>query len=72
MTLLLSGCLGLAPTAVPLPSIETADSESRHNSVVIMLPGRGDRADTFTRESFEEAGTRWGFDTIAVDAHFGY
>lgn len=71
-TLLLSGCLGLAPTEVPLPSIETADSGSRNDSVVIMLPGRGDRADTFTREGFERAGIRWGFDTIAVDAHFGY
>jgi len=37
-----------------------------------MLPGRGDRADTFIREGFEKAGERWGFDTIAVDAHFGY
>jgi len=71
-TLLLSGCIGFAQTEVPVPSIETAASESRHDSVVIMLPGRGDRADTFIREGFEKAGTRWGFDTIAVDAHFGY
>jgi pimeloyl-ACP methyl ester carboxylesterase len=70
--LILSGCLGMAPTEVPLPSIESADARSRHDSVVIMLPGRGDRADTFIREGFEKAGDRWGFDTIAVDAHFGY
>ena len=72
VSVLLAGCLGLAPTEVPLPSIELTDSGSRHDSVVIMLPGRGDRADTFVREGFEKAGIRWGFDTIAVDAHFGY
>jgi len=55
-----------------MPAIETVDSNGRQNSVVIMLPGRGDRADSFIREGFEEAGERWGFDTIAVDAHFGY
>jgi pimeloyl-ACP methyl ester carboxylesterase len=72
VSVLLAGCLGLAPTEVPLPSIESTDSGPRHDSVVIMLPGRGDRADTFIREGFEKAGIRWGFDTIAVDAHFGY
>ena len=69
---LLSACVGVAPTEVPLPGIATANSESRHDSLVIMLPGRGDRADSFIREGFHEAGERWGFDTIAVDAHFGY
>ncbi len=72
ISLLLSGCLGMAPTEVPLPGIETANSESRHESLVIMLPGRGDRADAFIREGFQEVGERRGFDTIAVDAHFGY
>lgn len=37
-----------------------------------MLPGRGDRAETFSREGFEKAGELHGFDTILVDAHFGY
>jgi len=72
ITLLLSGCLGMAPTEIPLPGIETVNADSRHESLVIMLPGRGDRAETFIREGFQEAGERWGFDTIAVDAHFAY
>lgn len=72
LAILLSGCLGMAPAEVPLPSIVTADVASQHDTVVIMLPGRGDRADTFIREGFEAAGERWGFDTIATDAHFGY
>jgi len=37
-----------------------------------MLPGRGDRADTFLKEGFQDAGKRYGFDTLLVDAHFGY
>ena len=37
-----------------------------------MLPGRGDRGEVFVREGFEKAGQRLGFDTIMVDAHFGY
>lgn len=69
---LLSSCLGMAPTEVPLPSIVTADVAAPHDTVVIMLPGRGDRADTFIGEGFDAAGERWGFDTIATDAHFGY
>ena len=37
-----------------------------------MLPGRGDRANTFIRQGFETAGRMNGFDTVAVDAHLGY
>jgi len=70
--LCLSGCLGLAPVESPMPVIEVVEGDARHKSVVIMLPGRGDRADTFIRQGFERAGKRRGFDTIAVDAHFGY
>lgn len=69
---LLTACLGMAPTEIPLPGIATADTASRNRSLVIMLPGRGDRAVTFINEGFQEAGERFGFDTIAVDAHFGY
>ena len=72
VAMLLSGCLDMAPTEVPLPKIEVADPNSRHDSLVIMLPGRGDRADAFIREGFEKAGQERGFDTIAADAHFGY
>jgi pimeloyl-ACP methyl ester carboxylesterase len=64
--------MGLGPLEVPMPVIETVENDVRQKSVVIMLPGRGDRADTFIREGFEQAGKSKGFDTIAVDAHFGY
>lgn len=69
---LLTGCIGMAPTENPIPAIETADPAARNATLVIMLPGRGDRAGTFIEQGFQEAGQRLGFDTVAVDAHFAY
>jgi pimeloyl-ACP methyl ester carboxylesterase len=68
----LSGCLGIAPTETPIPSIGAIRSGSPNDTLVIMLPGRGDRADTFVEQGFPEEGEQLGFDTLAVDAHFGY
>ena len=69
---ILTGCFAAPPTQVPIPSIETVSAGQRSDTLVVMLPGRGDRAETFIREGFEEAGLRHGFDTVAVDAHLGY
>ena len=71
-SLFVSGCIGIPRTEVPLPGIQTADPNERNDTLVIMLPGRGDRADTFINEGFQEQGSLLGFDTVAVDAHFGY
>ena len=68
----LSGCAGLAPTETPIPRIATVSADSPTDTLVIMLPGRGDRASTFIAQGFQEEGERLGFDTLAVDAHFGY
>lgn len=72
MAFMLAGCFGMAPTQVPIPSIETAVGDARNDTLVVMLPGRGDRADAFIQAGFEIAGQRNGFDTVAVDAHLGY
>ena len=72
MSVFLGGCLGVPPTEDTLPSIETVGGTTNNKSLVVMLPGRGDRADAFIRAGFHEAGKRHGFDTIAVDAHLGY
>ncbi len=68
----LPACVTLAPTEVPLPAIKHEKADSPGDALLIMLPGRGDRATTFVREGFQQAGNQLGFDTIAVDAHFGY
>jgi len=72
LIVLLSGCIGLVPTETPIPSIATVRTDSPSDTLVIMLPGRGDRADTFIAHGFQKEGERLGFDTLAVDAHFGY
>lgn len=72
LIVLLSSCVGLVPTETPIPSIATFGAESRSDTLVIMLPGRGDRADTFIAQGFQEEGAQFAFDTLAVDAHFGY
>jgi pimeloyl-ACP methyl ester carboxylesterase len=66
------GCLGIPATENPLPSIHDPYGDKKSRSVVIMLPGRGDRASSFEKYGFEQAGRQHGFDTIAVDAHVGY
>ncbi|MDH3410209.1 MAG: hypothetical protein OEN51_12670, partial [Gammaproteobacteria bacterium] len=71
-TLILAGCPGMPSTELPLRGIETANVAARNDTLVIMLPGRGDRADVFIEEGFPATGARLGFDTIAVNAHFGY
>lgn len=55
-----------------MPGITIPASESDRETLVIMLPGRGDRATTFTENGFQHAGKRYGFDSIIADAHFGY
>ena len=66
-----TACLA-PPTESPIPEIRFADADSTNETLVVMLPGRGDRAEVFAREGFEKAGEQHGFDTIMVDAHFGY
>jgi pimeloyl-ACP methyl ester carboxylesterase len=55
-----------------MPSIAISGPDSSHEVLLIMLPGRGDRASTFITNGFQEASERYGFDMIAADAHFGY
>ena len=72
LLILVSGCAGTPATENPMPSITIPGSGSGHETLVIMLPGRGDRAATFTENGFQHAGELYGFDTIVADAHFGY
>ena len=55
-----------------MSSIAISGSDEKHETLLIMLPGRGDRASTFIQNGFQNAGERYGFDTLAADAHFGY
>lgn len=67
-----SGC-GITPrTEVPLPYISKATTASKSKTLVVMLPGRGDRARNFQDAGFLERIGDKDFDVVAVDAHFGY
>jgi pimeloyl-ACP methyl ester carboxylesterase len=69
---LLAGCISLPPTETPIPQLGNNGTDAAGKTLVIMLPGMGDRAETFEEQEFLDIGRRNGFDTIAVDAHFGY
>ena len=71
-TLMFSACLRLPPTEVPIPRISDLRDDGAGRTLVVMLPGMGDRAETFAAEQFTEIAQARGYDTVAVDAHFGY
>lgn len=67
----LAAC-GFAPrTEVPIPII-TADDQRKSGTLLVMLPGRGDRAVSFVDAGFLKPVDQSKFDVVAVDAHFGY
>ena len=68
----LAACIPSPATEVPIPSISTADAETSNRTLIVMLPGIGDRVDTFQTRGFLETEDDWGFDALAVDGHFGY
>ena len=70
--MVVASCVLGPPTETPIPTISFENAGSNHKTLVVMLPGRGDRAETLVREGFESAGEKHGFDTVMVDAHFGY
>ena len=72
LALFLASCTGTPTTENPIPSISSIVPDSPGKMLVVMLPGRGDRADNFVKAGFVEIGNRQHFDVIAVDAHFGY
>lgn len=69
---LLAGCINLPATEMPIPQLGDDGANAAGKTLVIMLPGMGDRAKTFDEQEFLDIGRRNGFDAIAVDAHFGY
>ena len=68
----LVGCMMTPPTEVPMASITALGESPPNDSLIIMLPGRGDRANAFIKAGFLDASGQRNFDTIAVDAHLGY
>lgn len=70
--LLFMSCVTIPPTENPIPIMTFVDPESLSKTLIIMLPGMGDRADNFVKAGFVDTGNRQHFDVFAVDAHSGY
>lgn len=70
--LLLMSCAIHPRTENPIPSIRSASAKGLGKTLLIMLPGRGDRAGSFVKAGFVDIANRQQFDVLAVDAHFGY
>lgn len=69
---LLSGCFGMPATEVPIPSLDLAGPSTERGTLVVMLPGRGDRASNFADAGFGAPADGGRFDVVATDAHLGY
>lgn len=70
----LSACIGPMSTPTPMHSIEYANAAKPAKCLFVLLPGRGDRAETFEQRGFVDALRRpdLSIDVIATDATFGY
>ncbi len=55
-----------------MPTVGATEAGARGETLVVLLPGRGDRAQAFAEHGFVEAGASDAFDVVAADAHFGY
>ena len=71
---LLGGCAPFAQAPTPLRSIEYASAAPPAKCLFVLLPGAGDRAETFEQRGFiEELRSRsLSIDIRATDATFGY
>lgn len=73
-SVLLCGCAALSKAPTPLRSIEYANGSAPAKCLFVLLPGMGDRAETFERREFVSALRKSGrsIDIRAADATFGY
>ncbi len=78
MGVVLSGCMLLPPPSPANPmavlpgDMLSPDVPRAHDTLVILLPGRGARAADFRQRGFFDAAAGHPFDLVAADAHFGY
>ncbi len=68
----LSGCAYTRAAEAPLPANWQPTSSPAPRGVVVFLPGLGDDPDDFVDQGFVAVAHGYGYDTLALDAHFGY
>ena len=74
LALMLAGCASMLPAPTPLRSIEYASASTPARCLFVLLPGMGDRAETFELRGFVATLRKSGrsIDVRATDATFGY
>lgn len=72
--LILCSCSLIYPENIPIPSIWYQSSNEKPDTLIVFLPGRGNRASEFEKQGFINAIREAGVsaDAVAVDAHTGY
>jgi pimeloyl-ACP methyl ester carboxylesterase len=67
-------CSLLFPTNNPIDSVYYLTGKVQSKNLLIMLPGRFEKMDTYMKHGFIEnvKSSGIGFDIVAVDAHLGY
>lgn len=70
-----AGCSSLRAAKVPMSSVRFANAGPQAaRGAIVLLPGFGDRPQTFAERGFVDALRRLApdYDIVAADAHFGY
>jgi S-formylglutathione hydrolase FrmB len=71
---MMCGCAAMLPAPTPLRSIDYAAASQPAKCLFVLLPGAGDRAETFEKRGFVQAlrGDSLSIDVRATDATLGY
>src|SRR5688500_5585636 len=71
---MMCGCAAMLPAPTPLRSIDYAAASQPAECLFVLLPGAGDRAETFEMRGFVQAlrGDSLSIDVRATDATLGY
>ena len=74
LSALLCGCAGMLPAPTPMRSVDYAAVSQPAKCLFVLLPGAGDRAETFEQRGFVQALRRdsLSIDVRASDATLGY
>jgi len=69
-----AGCASFLPAPLPMRAVEAPRGSAPARCLLVLLPGLGDRAETFGSRGFPERIRRGGIDAevVAADATIGY
>lgn len=66
------GACSWTPTPTEPMAVHSPPDQRSSDTLLVFLPGKGDRGADFERHGFLEISEHGSFDVLAADAHFGY